>query len=155
MHLCKNEIESLEHLGTAPNQGNGQTESPANSTATPAASNSSVNVNSSQPSPRIANRTCESQSQSQRPQQESVDLHVFGFRLIHLFCTENLLGQLGTKGKKSTLSLTTMQAFNKQIECCTTSLEIFDLSEQHQIKLPRVYSRPSLQSQTKLSKLKI
>jgi len=57
--------------------------------------------------------------------------------------------------KKSTLSLTTMQAFNEQIECCMTSLEISNLSEQNQIKLPRVYSRPSLQSQTKLSELKI
>ena len=57
--------------------------------------------------------------------------------------------------KKSTLSLTTTQAFNEQIECCMTSLEISNLSEQNQIKLPRVYSRPSLQSQTKLSELKI
>ena len=52
--------------------------------------------------------------------------------------------------KKSTLSLTTMQAFNEQIKCCMTSLEISNLSEQNQIKLPRVYSRPSLLSQTKL-----
>ena len=60
------------------------------------------------------------------------------------FCTEDLLRKLGTKGKKTSLSLTTMQTSNQSIECSLVNLEVSDLSEQNLIELPMVYSTPSL-----------
>ena len=60
------------------------------------------------------------------------------------FCTEDLLRKLGTKGKETSLSLTTMQMSNQSIECSLINLEVSDLSEQNLIELPMVYSTPSL-----------
>ncbi|XP_068748895.1 uncharacterized protein [Montipora capricornis] len=60
------------------------------------------------------------------------------------FCTEDLLRKLGTKGKKTSLSLTTMQTSSQSIECSLVNLEVWDLIEQNQIELPMVYSTPSL-----------
>ena len=60
------------------------------------------------------------------------------------FCTEDLLRKLGTKGKKTSLFLTTMQTSNQSIECSLVTLEVSDLSEQNLIELPMVYSTPSL-----------
>ena len=60
------------------------------------------------------------------------------------FCTEDLLRKLGAEGKKTSLSLTTMQTSNQSIECSLVNLEVSDLSEQNLIELPMVYSTPSL-----------
>ena len=60
------------------------------------------------------------------------------------FCTEDLFRKLGVKGEKTTLSLTTMQTSNKEIECSLVNLEVSDLSDLNSIDLPMVYSRPSL-----------
>ena len=60
------------------------------------------------------------------------------------FCTEDLLKKLGTKGKKTSLSLTTMQTSNQSIECSLVNLEVSDLREQNLVELPMVYSTPSL-----------
>ena len=60
------------------------------------------------------------------------------------FCTEDLLRKLGVKGEKTTLSLTTMQTSNEEIECSLVNIEVSDLSDLNSIDLPMVYSRPSL-----------
>ena len=60
------------------------------------------------------------------------------------FCTEDLLRKLGIKGKKTSLSLTTIQTSNQSIKCSLVNLEVADLSEQTRIDLPIVYSTPSL-----------
>ena len=59
------------------------------------------------------------------------------------FCTEDLR-KLGAKGKKTSLSLTTMQTSNQSIECSLVNLEISYLSKKSLIELPMVYSTPSL-----------
>ena len=60
------------------------------------------------------------------------------------FCTEDLLRKLCTKGKKTSLSLTTMQTSYQSIKCSLVNLEVSDLTEQTLIELPIVYSTPSL-----------
>ena len=60
------------------------------------------------------------------------------------FCTEDLLRKLGIKGKKTSLSLTTIQTSNQSIKCSLVNLEVPALSEQNMIELPMVYSSPSL-----------
>ena len=60
------------------------------------------------------------------------------------FCTEDLLRQLGTKGKKTSLSLTTTQMSNQSIECSLGNLEVSDLREKNLIELPMVYSKRRL-----------
>ena len=60
------------------------------------------------------------------------------------FCADALLKKLGTNSKKTKLSLTTMQGENAPVECSIVSLEIADLAGNCDIKLPMVYSRPSL-----------
>jgi hypothetical protein len=60
------------------------------------------------------------------------------------FCTDALLKKLGTNGKKTKLSLTTMQGENAPVECSIVSLEIADLGGNCDINLPKVYSRASL-----------
>ena len=60
------------------------------------------------------------------------------------FCTERLIRQLGIEGKKSTLSLTTLETTNALTECSIVNLEILDLNEEHTVELPKVFSRPSL-----------
>ena len=60
------------------------------------------------------------------------------------FCTEKLMQSLGIHGKKTSLSLTTMQGSGKPLECLQFPLEIFDLQENNQVDLPVVYSTPKL-----------
>ena len=60
------------------------------------------------------------------------------------FCTEELLNQLGVKGKRTTVSLTTLQNEDNQIECNTTGLNVFDLKENNMVKVPNIFSTPLL-----------
>lgn len=60
------------------------------------------------------------------------------------FCTESLLQKLNIKGKKTQLSLTTIQSENVSTQCSVANLEIFDLSQRNLVDLPRVYSTQSL-----------
>ena len=60
------------------------------------------------------------------------------------FCTEKLMKELGLEGKRSALSLTTLEAANILTDCSVVNLEIFDLDEEHSVELPKVFSRPSL-----------
>ncbi|XP_028408735.1 uncharacterized protein LOC114531302 [Dendronephthya gigantea] len=60
------------------------------------------------------------------------------------FCTDTLLKRLGAKGKKTKLTLTTIQGENEPIECSFVSLEVSNMEGNADIKLPMVYSRPSL-----------
>ena len=61
------------------------------------------------------------------------------------FCTEALLHQLNLQGRQTSLSLTTIQGENSPVQCSMVSLEVFPLdSAANQVKLPLVYSRPSL-----------
>ena len=60
------------------------------------------------------------------------------------FCTNELLERLGITGKKTLLSLTTIQNENRPIECRVVSFEIFDLDENNFVELPRVFSTEKL-----------
>ena len=60
------------------------------------------------------------------------------------FCTDDLLKRLGAQGKKTRLSLTTMQGENTPIECSLVSLKVADIEGTSDIELPLVYSRPTL-----------
>ncbi|XP_078381445.1 uncharacterized protein LOC144664208 [Oculina patagonica] len=60
------------------------------------------------------------------------------------FCTENLVKQLRVSGKRTHLSLTTMQTANEQVQCSLVDLEVSDLNGSNTVELPKVYSRPSL-----------
>lgn len=61
------------------------------------------------------------------------------------FCTERLLQKLNSKGLKTELTLTTLQGKDAPVECSMTSLLVSDLSQENNIEIPMVYSRPSLQ----------
>ena len=58
--------------------------------------------------------------------------------------TNELLERLGTTGKKTLLSLTTIQNENRPTECRVVSLEVFDLDENNFVELPRVFSTGKL-----------
>ena len=60
------------------------------------------------------------------------------------FCTERLMQQLGLEGKKSRLSLTTLETASALTECSIVNLEILELNEEHMVELPKVFLRPSL-----------
>ena len=60
------------------------------------------------------------------------------------FCTEKLLNQLDLDGKRTTLSLTTLENVNTAVECSFVNLEVFDLQEENLIELSNVFSRPRL-----------
>ena len=60
------------------------------------------------------------------------------------FCTESLLQRLQMEGKKTKLSLTTMQGENSAVDCSLVSLQISDLNRSKFIDLPMVFSRPNL-----------
>ena len=132
---------------TPPNQSEkeGQTESPANPNAAQA-SNSYLNVNASQvASGSVVGLSIVPVKVKVKGYSKKVLTYAFldsGSNTS--FCTEDLLKKLGTKGKKTTLSLTTMQTSNEPIECSLVDLEVSDLSDQNPIELPMVYSRPSL-----------
>ena len=60
------------------------------------------------------------------------------------FCTEELLKQLGVKGKRTTVSLTTLQNEDNPIDCNTIGLDVFDLNENHMVEIPTVFSTTRL-----------
>ena len=60
------------------------------------------------------------------------------------FCTDALLKKLGTDGKETKLTLTTMEGENAPVKCSMVSLQISDLERRCDIELPTVYSRPNL-----------
>ena len=60
------------------------------------------------------------------------------------FCTESLLQRLQMEGKKTKLSLTTMQGENSAVDCSLVSLQMSDLNRSKFIDLPMVFSRPNL-----------
>ena len=47
------------------------------------------------------------------------------------FCTEDLLKKLNAKGKRATLSLTTVGKSNETIECSLINLEVSDIGNQN------------------------
>lgn len=60
------------------------------------------------------------------------------------FCSEELAKRLNLSGKKTTLSLTTMEKENSKTNCQVVSLEVLDLDEENLVELPVVFTRPSL-----------
>ena len=60
------------------------------------------------------------------------------------FCTEKLLKQLNISGKRTALSLTTMENVNKAVECSSVNLDVFNLDETNYVELSNVFSRPRL-----------
>ena len=60
------------------------------------------------------------------------------------FCTEKLLKQLNISGKRTALSLTTMENVNKPVECSSVNLDVFNLDETNYVELSNVFSRPRL-----------
>ena len=60
------------------------------------------------------------------------------------FCTEELLDELGIKGEKTILSLTTIQNESSPTECSVVNLEVFDLDEKNVVDLPYVFSTVKL-----------
>ena len=60
------------------------------------------------------------------------------------FCTDQLIDRLGTVGKKTTLSLTTIDNENVKSQSLVVSLEVCDLSGNNAIELPCVFSRAKL-----------
>ena len=60
------------------------------------------------------------------------------------FCSEKLAKELNLSGKKTTLSLTTMEKENSKTDCRIVILEVLDLGEENLFELPVVFTRPSL-----------
>ena len=60
------------------------------------------------------------------------------------FCTENLMEQLQTRGKDTTLSLTTLGIEDNETKTSVLSLQVSDLDEQNLIELPMVFSTRQL-----------
>ncbi len=56
------------------------------------------------------------------------------------FCTNELLDQLGVKGKEVSLSLTTLQNEDCQTECRVASLQVYDMEEECLVELPNVFT---------------
>ena len=65
------------------------------------------------------------------------------------FCTEKLIKQLGTVGRKTNLSLTTMAQEDSPIESSIVSLEVFDLKQDNLVTIPTAFSTPKLPVCTK------
>jgi hypothetical protein len=63
-----------------------------------------------------------------------------------------LLKQLGAKGEKTTLSLTTIQHENSPTECRVVNLEVFDLEENNIVDLPYVFSTSKLPVESSIPK---
>lgn len=60
------------------------------------------------------------------------------------FCCDELLKQLGVVGKKSLLSLTTLEKVDSLTETKVVSLEVADMDENATLNLPVVYTRSKL-----------
>jgi len=60
------------------------------------------------------------------------------------FCSEELVNQLNVLGKRTMLSLTTVERENSKTDCRLVSLEVLDLDEENLFELPVVFTRPSL-----------
>lgn len=143
---CTKKHSTYLHVKETPaNQTEQLTESPANTTATQA-SNSYINVNASDvASNSVVGMSIVPVKVKAKGQNQSVQTYAFldsGSNTS--FCTENLLKQLRVSGKKTHLSLTTMQTANEQVLCSLVDLEVSDLNGSNTVELPMVYSRPSL-----------
>ena len=60
------------------------------------------------------------------------------------FCSQNLMRQLNIEGKKTTLSLTTLEKANSMTESSIMSLELSDLRGENHISVKTVFSTPEL-----------
>ncbi|XP_068738205.1 uncharacterized protein, partial [Montipora capricornis] len=145
---CTKKHSTYLHVKETPpsqNEKEGQTE-PATNPNAAQASNSYLNVNTSQvTSGSVVGLSIVPVKVKVKGSSKKVLTYAFldsGSNTS--FCTEDLLRKLGTKGKKTSLSLTTMQTSSQSIECSLVNLEVSDLIEQNQIELPMVYSTPSL-----------
>ena len=58
--------------------------------------------------------------------------------------TETLLQKLNVKGKKTNLSLTTLQGENEPVECSMSSLLVSDVHQENSVEIPVVYSTHGL-----------
>ena len=58
--------------------------------------------------------------------------------------TETLLQKLNVKGKKTNLSLTTLQGENEPVECSMSSLLVSDVHQENSVEIPMVYSMHGL-----------
>ena len=146
---CTKKHSTYLHVKETPPSQNGieagQTEPPATANAAQA-SNSYLNVNASQVSSgSVVGLSIVPVKVKVKGTSKKVLTYAFldsGSNTS--FCTEDLLRKLATEGKKTSLSLTTMQTSNQSIECSSVNLEVSDLSEQNLVELPMVYSTPSL-----------
>ena len=59
------------------------------------------------------------------------------------FCSEKLAKELNLNGKRTMLSLTTIEEDSKT-DCQIVSLEVLDLDEENIFEVPVVFTRPSL-----------
>ena len=60
------------------------------------------------------------------------------------FCSEDLMKRLNVKGKKTTLSLTTMEKTNSKTESSVVSLELSNLNGEHPVVVETVFSTTNL-----------
>ena len=60
------------------------------------------------------------------------------------FCSQKLMKQLNIKGKKTTLSLTTMEKAQSKTESSIVSLELSDLNGENLVRIGTVFSTPEL-----------
>ena len=58
--------------------------------------------------------------------------------------TETLLQKLNVKGKKTNLSLTTLQGENEPVECSMSSLLGSDVHQENSVEIPMAYSTHGL-----------
>ena len=65
------------------------------------------------------------------------------------FCTQDLLTRLNVKGKRTTLSLTTIEKANSKTESSIVSLELSDLNGENTVAIETVFSTPNLPISTK------
>lgn len=123
---------------------------PANQATATQASNSYINVNASDvASNSVVGMSIVPVKVKAKGQNQSMQSYAFLDSSSNTsFCTENLLKQLGVSGKKTHLSLTTMQTANEQVLCSSVDLEVSDLNGGNTVELPIVYSRPSLPDST-------
>lgn len=59
------------------------------------------------------------------------------------FCSDKLAKELNLNGKRTMLSLTTIEEDSKT-DCQIVSLEVLDLDEENIFEVPVVFTRPSL-----------
>ena len=60
------------------------------------------------------------------------------------FCTSSLVQSLGIKGRKTKLSLTTLEKENSVSDCELVSMQVYNVNEDVFFDLPSVFTRPTL-----------